>query len=56
MKRYLKASKGHIICILDVLKNDFGEFVEAMILVVETPCEPIFCFMGVEKSELVEVA
>jgi hypothetical protein len=35
---------------------DFSEFDEAMFQGVERPCELIFFFLGIRKSELVEVA
>jgi hypothetical protein len=38
------------------LKNEFGEVDEVMFLGVENPCEHILCFLGIEKSNLVEVA
>jgi hypothetical protein len=38
------------ICLLDVLKNDFGEADEAMFQGVEKPCEQILCFLGIEKA------
>jgi hypothetical protein len=38
------------ICLLDVLKYDFGEVDEAMFQVVERPCDLIFCIMGIEKA------
>jgi hypothetical protein len=44
------------LCLLDVLKNEFGEVDEAMFQGVERPCEPIFCIQGIEKSYLDEVA
>jgi hypothetical protein len=37
-----------IICLLDVLKNDFGEVDEAMFQGVERPCVLIFCVLGIE--------
>jgi hypothetical protein len=41
---------------MDVLKNDFGEVEEAMIQGVERPYENIFCILGIEKSDMDEVA
>jgi hypothetical protein len=38
------------------LKNEFGEFDEAMSQGVERLCELIFCILGIEKSELDELA
>jgi hypothetical protein len=43
-------------CLLDVLKNDFGEFNEAMFHGFKRPCEIIFRILGIEKSDLDEVA
>jgi hypothetical protein len=40
-----------IICILDVLKNDFGEVDEAMFECVEKPYEHIFCILNIEKKK-----
>jgi hypothetical protein len=37
-----KKLRVHIICLLDVLINDFGEVDEAMFQGVERPCENIF--------------
>jgi hypothetical protein len=37
-----------IICLLNVLKNDFGEVDEAMFEGVERPFELIFCILGIE--------
>jgi hypothetical protein len=51
-----KWSWEHIICILDVVKNDFCEVDEVMFQGVERPCELIFCILGIEKSDLDEVA
>jgi hypothetical protein len=45
-----------IICLLDVLKNDFREGDEAMFQCVERPCERIFCILDIEKRNLDEVA
>jgi hypothetical protein len=39
-----------IICLLDVLKNDFGEVDEEMIQGVERPCEIILCVLEIEIS------
>jgi hypothetical protein len=44
-----------IMCLLDVLKNDFGEVDEAMLEGVR-PNEFIFCILSIEKSDLDEVA
>jgi hypothetical protein len=41
---------------LDILKNDFVEFDEAMFQGVEMPSELILCFLDIEKSDLDEVA
>jgi hypothetical protein len=38
------------------LKKDFGEVDEAMFQGVKMPCEHIFCMLGIEKSDLDEVA
>jgi hypothetical protein len=35
----------------EILKKDIGEVVEAMFRGVGTPCELIFCFIGIEKSD-----
>jgi hypothetical protein len=45
-----------IICPLDVLNNDFGKVDEAMIHGVGRPCDLIFYFLGIVKSDLDEVA
>jgi hypothetical protein len=45
-----------IICLLKVLKNDLVEVHEVKFQGVERPCEIIFCILGIEKSELGEVA
>jgi hypothetical protein len=37
-----------ILCLLNVLKNDFGEVDEAMFEGIEGPFEPIFCILGIE--------
>jgi hypothetical protein len=37
-----------MICLLDVLKNDFGEVDEAMFQGIERACEFIFCILGNE--------
>jgi hypothetical protein len=39
-----------IICLLDVLKNDFGEVDEAMFQGVERPYEHMFCIQGIENT------
>jgi hypothetical protein len=44
------------ICLLDFLKNDFGEVDEAMFQGVDRQCEPIFCILDIEKSDFYEVA
>jgi hypothetical protein len=41
---------------LDVLKNVFGEFDEAMFRGVERTCEIIFFILTIELSDLDEVA
>jgi hypothetical protein len=45
-----------IIGLLDVLKNDFVEVDEAMFHGVERSCEIIFCILGIEESDLDQVA
>jgi hypothetical protein len=45
-----------IICLLQVLNNDFGGVDEVMFQGVERRWELIFCVLGIENSELVEVA
>jgi hypothetical protein len=45
-----------IICLLDGLKNDFFEVDEVMIQDFKRPWELIFCYLGIENSELVEIA
>jgi hypothetical protein len=42
-------------CLLDVLKNDFGEVDEVMFQGVVRPYELIFCSQSIEKSYLNEV-
>jgi hypothetical protein len=37
-------------CLLDVLKNGFGEVDEAIYQGVESPYELIFCILCIEKS------
>jgi hypothetical protein len=37
-----------IICLLDVLKNDFRDVNEAMFQGVERPCERILCIIDIE--------
>jgi hypothetical protein len=44
-----------IICLLDVLKNGFGEIDETMFQGVEMLCELIFYFLVIEKSNSGEV-
>jgi hypothetical protein len=44
-----------IICLPDVLKNDFREVDVSMFKVVERPCELIFCILRVIKGILDEV-
>jgi hypothetical protein len=41
-----------ILCLLDVLKNDFVEVDEAMFQSVERLCEIIFCILGIERTDL----
>jgi hypothetical protein len=43
------------LCLLDVLKNDFGESDEAMFHGNERTYELIFCFLSIEKSDLKQV-
>jgi hypothetical protein len=45
-----------IICFLKVLKNDFGEVDEVMFQGVERLCELIFSILGIEKTDLDDVA
>jgi hypothetical protein len=45
-----------IICLLEVLKNEFCELAEAMIQVVERPWELIFCITDIQKIELDNIA
>jgi hypothetical protein len=42
-------SEELIICLLDVLKNDFGDVDEAMVLGVRRPLEIIFCLLRIER-------
>jgi hypothetical protein len=44
-----------IICLLEVLKHDFGEADEAMFHGVERPCEVIFFILDIEKINFDEV-
>jgi hypothetical protein len=44
-----------IICLLDVLKCEFGDVDEAMFQGVESPCEQIFCLLHVAKCDFGEV-
>jgi hypothetical protein len=46
----------HIICLQDVLKKYFGEVDEVIFQGVERQCELIFCILGMEKSDLDDVA
>jgi hypothetical protein len=39
-----------ILCLLDVLRNDFGEVDEAMILAVERPFKFIYYILGIVKT------
>jgi hypothetical protein len=43
------------IFLLNILKNDFGEVDEEKFQGVERPCELIFCFVVIKKSDLDEV-
>jgi hypothetical protein len=43
-------SSEFIICLLDVLKNDFAEVDEAMFEGFEKPCEPIFGILSIQKA------
>jgi hypothetical protein len=45
-----------IICLLKVLKFDFGDVEEAMFHYVERQFERIFYNLGIKKSDLYEVA
>jgi hypothetical protein len=45
-----------IICLLEVLRFDFGEVVKALFKGDERMCHLIFCFPGIQKSNLNEVA
>jgi hypothetical protein len=45
-----------IICLHDILKNDFGEVEEALFRGVERPYELILCILSTKKSELGEIA
>jgi hypothetical protein len=45
-----------IICLLNVLKSNFGDFDESMFHNVVKPLERIFYIKGIEKSDLDEVA
>jgi hypothetical protein len=45
-----------IICLLDVLENDFGEVDESLFQSVERHIEIILCFLGIEKSDFEEFA
>jgi hypothetical protein len=42
--------------LLEVIKKAFGEVVETVFQNVLSPCELIFCILGIEKCELDEVA
>jgi hypothetical protein len=44
------------ICLLEVLKGDFGDVDEEMFQGVERPCELIFYLLGIQKTDLDEVA
>jgi hypothetical protein len=44
-----------IICLLNFLKCDFGDFVEAIFHDVDRPFESIFYILGFQKSDLDEV-
>jgi hypothetical protein len=44
------------ICLLDFLRNDFGEVGKATVQCVENPWEHILCFLCIEKNNLFEVA
>jgi hypothetical protein len=43
-------------CLLEVLKNNFSEVDEATFQGAENPYEHISCILGIEESDLVEVA
>jgi hypothetical protein len=45
-----------MVCLLDVLKNDFDEIDKAMYESVERPYDINFCIVGIEKSYIYEVA
>jgi hypothetical protein len=38
-----------------VLKNEFGQVYEAIFKGVKSPCELIFCILGIEKGDLDEI-
>jgi hypothetical protein len=44
------------LCFLELLKNDVGEVDDAMFEGDERPCELIFSILGIEISEMDEVA
>jgi hypothetical protein len=41
-----------IICLLDVLKNNFDEVDEAIFHGVERPCKLVLIFLGIKKAIL----
>jgi hypothetical protein len=45
-----------IICLLNVLKCDFGDVDEAMFYDVEMPFEGIFYILGIQKIDFDELA
>jgi hypothetical protein len=44
------------VCVLHVLKNDFGEVDEVMFQNVDRQLESFFYILGIQKSHLDEVA
>jgi hypothetical protein len=44
-----------IICLLDVLKNDFREVQETIFQGDKSPCELILCFLDIKISDFDEV-
>jgi hypothetical protein len=45
-----------VICLQDILKNDFGKVDEVIFQGVERPYDLIFCILGIGKIDLDEFA
>jgi hypothetical protein len=45
-----------LVCVLDVLENNFNELNEALFQLVERSCEIYFCYLGIQKGYYYQVA